>query len=151
MLIPSPSFPGTDLPHITTVQLTTFCHNGSWKVVPLCEQWLPFFPNRLTFSTSKHTKQICYKKWYDIIEVSAWVPLTNFTQHAVTCQSTPYGMNLDWASCLNEPKMFCFAYGYQTRGRKRCHLHLFSLRACAISQASKHSRVYLLFCPKDNF
>lgn len=103
----------------------TFCYHGSWKVAPLCEQWLPFSPNRLTFSTPKHTKQICCKTWYDIIAVSGWVPLTNFTRHIFTCQSTSYGMNLDWASCLNEPTMFCFAYGKQAQGMKRCQLHLF--------------------------
>lgn len=37
-------FPGTEFTHITIVQLMTFCHNGSWKVIALFEQWLPFPP-----------------------------------------------------------------------------------------------------------
>lgn len=37
-------FPGTDLTHMMIAQLMTFCHNGSWKVVPLFEQWLLFPP-----------------------------------------------------------------------------------------------------------
>lgn len=47
----NPPFLGTDFPHVTTAQLTTFPPNSSWKVIPLFEQWLPFSPNsRLTFS-----------------------------------------------------------------------------------------------------
>lgn len=149
MIIPSPLCRYCFTSHNDcSVFSQTFCYHGSWKVAPLCEQWLPFPPNRLTFSTPKHTKQICCKTWYDIIAVSGWVPLTNFTRHIFTCQSTSYGMNLDWASCLNEPTMFCFAYGNQAQGMKRCQLHLFQSLCMCNFPSFKPLCLFFLFCLK---